>query len=311
MRRSIVLATASACLFSIILEAQELAAEPNVAQEPKVEVLDVPLYGQKWDVWCWATTAQMVIDYLYHEEYQDFLARRVHAGGEGDFDPAAALQTIKTTDLPRTVRQCEVVNQRYNSSVNEMVTSTVDKSLACFDKPARQDQESCLKMTLASARLPKSVDCCADNVLELKKEDRKICVEPGAPNPSVLGAFGVDATPNLCPGKKYGCPLTFRELMTEIDEGRPVVFSWLFEDTVRHLMVAVGYVSISSENQWVVVHDPWPPPNGKRHMIPYSYYKTGPYIDWWTWKDIRLTVLGKEKWRRGSWDIFEQEESSP
>ncbi len=226
MKRSIV----STCLVSILLGAQVAAAET------RIKVLDVPVYGQQWNVWCWATSAQMVIDYLYQEEFQEFLEEK-----------KGSLQDVKTTDLPRTVRQCEIVNQRHHSG-------SAKKARECLEQEGKT-REDCLAPL-------ESVDCCADNLLELKKEDRELCVNPGFLNQAIFEAFGLDFE-DVEWNDDTGLALEFNEFVRQIDSGSPLVFIWQDPETgAGHMMIAVGYVEISSRERWMVIHNPWPPPDG-------------------------------------------------
>lgn len=69
-------------------------------------------------------------------------------------------------------------------------------------------------------------------------------------------------------------PLSWQQLKTEIDNNRPIAFSWAWKQGGGHMMVAVGY----AEPHWVYVNNPWPPSGdstrheGDHQIITYSEY---------------------------------------
>jgi hypothetical protein len=84
-------------------------------------------------------------------------------------------------------------------------------------------------------------DCCAPTP--------GACVKGGWPEYNQWG-FTVSST-------TWGTPLTWAQLKSQINNNKPVGFSWGWTGGGGHYMVAKGYTSIGGVNQ-VVVNDPWP-----------------------------------------------------
>lgn len=66
-------------------------------------------------------------------------------------------------------------------------------------------------------------------------------------------------------------PLTWEQLTTEIDEGRPFAFSWVVQPPVSHMMVLVGYDEIGGERR-VTYLEPWYGSETDAAIVPFSYY---------------------------------------
>ena len=75
---------------------------------------------------------------------------------------------------------------------------------------------------------------------------------------------------------------------------KPFAFSWHWNGGGGHMMVGIGYVTISSTN-YVVVNDPWPPPSsgvtgGDQTVKTYTAYVSGNgYTHWNDYYDITYT----------------------
>jgi hypothetical protein len=71
--------------------------------------------------------------------------------------------------------------------------------------------------------------------------------------------------------KTSSTALTWSQLKGEVDNNRPVAFSWGWNGGGGHMMVAIGYAVVSSV-QYVTIHDPWSPCTGDTRTITYSEY---------------------------------------
>lgn len=69
----------------------------------------------------------------------------------------------------------------------------------------------------------------------------------------------------------WGVALTFDQLKAEIKANRPVNFDWQWVGGGGHIMVATGFDDNFGE-QWVHMHDPWPPDTGTSRWITYAEY---------------------------------------
>jgi hypothetical protein len=89
------------------------------------------------------------------------------------------------------------------------------------------------------------------------------------------------------------CALSWQTLTAEIDAGRPVAFSWRYQQPgAGHMPVAAGYAVTPPSQKWVLVFDPLPPGNGDWYLVPYAYYVAGP--DGRHWRDYFGIELGTE-----------------
>ena len=113
------------------------------------------------------------------------------------------------------------------------------------------------------------------------------CVNGGWPN---FGQFGFSSQRTADSGTG-GLPLSWNDLKNEIDNGRPVAFSWHRKSGGGHMMVACGYQVTDGKN-YVIVNDPWPPDQGAQYPIDYDMWANGPtdYEHWYDFYDIQPTA---------------------
>lgn len=155
--------------------------------------LNVPLYPQQQDQWCWAASGQMIMSYLG--------ATRV--------------------------TQCDEANKRLGRT-----------------------------------------DCC-------NSPTPTACNQPGWPEPEKYG-FAYNT---------YDGALSFSSLTNEINNNRPVAFSWGWTGGGGHMMVARGtWTSRLTFTQYVDVNNPWPPNTGDQYSDTYSNYVSG--SDHVHWSDL-------------------------
>ena len=108
-------------------------------------------------------------------------------------------------------------------------------------------------------------DCC-------NNPTPNACVKGGWPEFQKYG-FTYNTTSNAA--------LSWNAVKKQISDGpapcryRPFAFSWHWPGGGGHMMVASGYVTVSGVN-YVRMDDPWPPNQGKRSFITYSYYVSSP-----------------------------------
>jgi hypothetical protein len=95
--------------------------------------------------------------------------------------------------------------------------------------------------------------------------------------------------------KKSNEALTWDELRNQLSagpnaRGKPVAFSWRWNNGGGHMMVAKGYTTIDGTN-YVIVLDPWPVNKGDEVIIPYSAYVDDPgrCTHWDDYYDIEVT----------------------
>ena len=114
----------------------------------------------------------------------------------------------------------------------------------------------------ANRRLDRT-DCCNSPV-------PAACVMEGWPE---FEKYGFSATTSGA--------LSWSSLVNEINNNRPVVFSWGWTGGGGHLMVARGYTSTRTDNL-VDVNDPWGPNVGDQYLLSYSEYVSGSDHVHWT-----------------------------
>ncbi|MBN1210358.1 MAG: C39 family peptidase [Myxococcaceae bacterium] len=117
----------------------------------------------------------------------------------------------------------------------------------------------------ANKRLGRA-DCC-------NSPTPTACIEPGWPEFSKYG---------FSSSTKDGA-LSWTSLVNEIDNNRPVAFSWGWTGGGGHMMVATGYGVLRTGN-FVYVNNPWPVDTGAAELISYSEYVSG--SDHVHWDDI-------------------------
>ena len=112
------------------------------------------------------------------------------------------------------------------------------------------------------------------------------CVQGGWPEFDRYG-FSFDTTSDA--------PLSWSDLQRQIAcSKKPFAFSWHWSGGGGHMLVAIGYVTISGVN-YVVVNDPWPPPSagvtgGDQTVMTYDAYVSGSgYTHWDDYYNVTYT----------------------
>lgn len=158
--------------------------------------LDVPLYPQQQDQWCWAASGQMIMSYLGATK----------------------------------VTQCDEANKRLGRT-----------------------------------------DCCTSPT-------PTACNKAGWPEPEKYG-FNYNT---------YNGALSYSSLSNEINNNRPVAFSWGWTGGGGHMMVARGFLTTSTGTQYVDVNNPWPPNVGDQYYTTYSNYVSGSdHVHWTDYYNFR------------------------
>lgn len=81
--------------------------------------------------------------------------------------------------------------------------------------------------------------------------------------------------------------LSWASLTSEIDNNRPVAFSWGWTGGGGHMMVARGYLSVFGTN-YVDVNNPWAPNVGDQYFTTYSNYVSGSdHVHWTDYYNIK------------------------
>jgi hypothetical protein len=108
-------------------------------------------------------------------------------------------------------------------------------------------------------------DCCTDPT-------PAACIVGGWPDYDEYG-FNSNYT-------NWNVALTFAQIKTETDAGRPINFSWGWTGGGGHIMVGRGY--IDGDTEWVFVRDPWPVDVGESKLIKYIHFveRAGQYEHW-------------------------------
>lgn len=106
------------------------------------------------------------------------------------------------------------------------------------------------------------------------------CSNP-QPNPScVIGGWPEFDKYGFTFQRTSNVALTWGQLKSELNHGRPVAFSWHWDGGGGHMMVVVGYRKASGQSL-VLIRDPWSPCNGDYRTITYSAYVSGGgYTHW-------------------------------
>jgi hypothetical protein len=91
------------------------------------------------------------------------------------------------------------------------------------------------------------------------------CINGGWPDFSHYG-FSADQTTDQA--------LSWEDLCAQIDNHRPIAFTWHWRGGGGHMMVAIGH-AISDNERWVLVHDPLPVGQGETKRITYENYVSG------------------------------------
>lgn len=112
-------------------------------------------------------------------------------------------------------------------------------------------------------------DCCNSPV-------PSACISGGWPEFDKYGfAFNTTGT------------LSWSSLVGEINNNRPVAFSWKWTGGGGHMMVASGFLSTRTDN-YVYVNDPWDPNVGDQYYITYSeYVSAADHTHWTDYYNIR------------------------
>lgn len=119
------------------------------------------------------------------------------------------------------------------------------------------------------------------------------CVQPGWPQ---FDTWGYNATTT-----NWGSPLSWSQVIAEINAGRPFMFSWAWNGGGGHAMVAYGYFNFSLPPfpfvtfppiNWVFLANPWGPQGrcgpggnasgpfgGDDEIVTYSEFVGGPGYD--------------------------------
>ncbi len=114
---------------------------------------------------------------------------------------------------------------------------------------------------LGAAHIPPNVPQCYEANQEFGRTDccscptPSACAQPGWPQ---FDTWGFNSTQT-----SWGTPLTWSEVVGQIDAGKPFMFSWAWNGGGAHAMVAKGYKSgfllPPFSQQWVIVANPWGP----------------------------------------------------
>ncbi len=75
----------------------------------------------------------------------------------------------------------------------------------------------------------------------------------------------------------FGTALSYEQLKTEIDNGRPIAFVWAWDGGGGHMMVVIGYLTEAGVDK-VVINDPSPPHLGNQRTITYAEFVEGIYL---------------------------------
>jgi len=186
---------------------------PNASCIPAVSsTLEVTLRPQKTRLWCWATSAQMVMEYL-----------------------------------GKSVTQCEQANEQ-------------------VPRGSRRD-------------------CCKDPT-------PKHCIFGGWPEFRKFGFTSQDTEKK----KEKALPwATIQAQLAPRDPNNPCsftpfLFSWRRFRGIGHMMVAVGYHTTPNGANFLLVHDPSPPNEG-RSLVPMAYSSyvelKGNYYHWRDYYDVK------------------------
>jgi hypothetical protein len=116
------------------------------------------------------------------------------------------------------------------------------------------------------------------------------CVKPGWPD---FSTWGYNSTET-----QWGTPLSWSQVMDEIDSGRPFTFDWAWNGGGSHVMVAYGYLNFDFpgfpflSTNWVFLANPLPPQGrcgtgenasgpfgGDDEVVTYSEFVGGPGYD--------------------------------
>lgn len=103
------------------------------------------------------------------------------------------------------------------------------------------------------------------------------CVQGGWPEFDKYG-FTFTRTSNA--------PLTWEQIRNQVSSGsecgnKPFAFSWHWNGGGGHMMVVIGYKTVTGVN-WVEILDPWAPCIGDHEWLTYDQYvqKAGAYTHW-------------------------------
>jgi hypothetical protein len=118
-----------------------------------------------------------------------------------------------------------------------------------------------------------------------RRFNRTDCCNSPTPSACIVGGW-----PEF---EKYGFSynttgaLSWSSLVNEINNNRPVAFSWGWTGGGGHMMVARGYAVTRTDNL-VHVSDPWAPNVGDEYYITYSEYVSGSdHVHWTDYYNIR------------------------
>jgi hypothetical protein len=115
----------------------------------------------------------------------------------------------------------------------------------------------------------KRTDCC-HSVMGRGAPFKPISACAKAGNPD-WNYYGFEVTHS-----SYDTPLTYEELVAQIDANKPVCFSWKWNSGGSHMLVAIGYWnSFQLLGDVVLVNDPWPVNKGEFKIISYHAYVSG------------------------------------
>ena len=117
---------------------------------------------------------------------------------------------------------------------------------------------------------------CPCNQCGPNPQPNPACVTGGWPD---FNRYGFDAV------RTHNAAVSWATLQQELSNNpgcgdRPIAFSWAWSGGGGHVMVAIGYSSVSGTN-YVSIKDPWAPCEGDARIVTYAAYVAGSgYTHW-------------------------------
>jgi hypothetical protein len=148
----------------------------------------------------------------------------------------------------------------------------------------------------ASGQMTMNFVHAASNVQQADEANRRFgrtdCGNSPTPAACITGGWPEYAKYQFAATRTADTALTWAEVRREIGcAGRPFAFSWHWPGGGGHMMVAIGYRTLESTGNWVLVNNPWPPTGGNQSWMLYDRYVATPgdHTHWDDFYQIRYT----------------------
>lgn len=244
------------------LDSHQSAWTPRCPEGIDCRILDVELDAQEHGNWCWATSGQMILDYMGTEVAQCDQANDKWGNAKG-------------------VDCCDSTHAEHR----EICTGANWPRFKSFGFTGRNTKYECRRKYLKEREWQRRLPNLPRWLEAAVAADGELSAFDQAALKSWIEGNDDEGKANF----DDDCALNWEAIKREIDANRPFAFSWKYANGSAHMMVAIGYVELPPGDRpgdrWVVVNNPWPPNNADASLMTYEHYVGGP--DGRHYRDIR------------------------